>query len=391
MRPARVFLCPSSSLSPPHRRNYRMPLVNAIREKLGSFKQSSRPYVPMGRLWPNGEFSLGYAQVGDETSPKEEWSWTGGTKGLSPDELDARLEYMESWLEYQEAAAGLPAPMALRVLTLSNAPDSHKGSDRVKQGLKGLTSNGAKMLRSACYLLEDKLGKDDCVMITLTVPTIGREARRVLALQWGKVSNRLVQYLTRELLKAGRPPAIAGCVEIQSGRLEKYRQAYLHLHLVCPAHSNTGGSWAIGAGDLRTWWKAELERTIQSTLPTSPRVEVAVVKKSVEGYLGKYLSKGGGEELSAFIEDLGEDAVPAQWWFMSSPMRQAVRSATKSGSNVGALLDAVVSHLLEEGTGEGFEYVRHIDCEMNGLPITVGWVGRLTPDMRLEICSMLDD
>lgn len=344
----------------------------------------------MGRLWPNGEFSVGYSPTGEEGHEREEWSWTGGSKGLSEEDLSARLEYMESWLDYQAAACSLPASAALQILTLSNAPDSHRPPVRTPQGLKGLTSNGTKMLRSACYLLEQKLGRDDCVMITLTVPTIRREARKALALRWGKVTNRLVQYLTRALVKAGRSPVIAGCVEIQTARLEKYRQGYLHLHLVCPAHSNTGGRWAIDASALRTWWSEEIERTINCTLPNMPRVETAIVEKSVEGYLGKYLSKGTGAELESFIGDLGVDAVPAQWWFMSSPMREAVKSGTREGVNAGALLDALVNNLLEYSGGEGFEYVRHIDCSLGGLPVTVGWVGRLSPGLLREAMAMLD-
>lgn len=367
-----------------------MPLRNAIRDALGTYKQSSGKLRAMGRLWPNGEFSVGYAPEGDETTEREEWSWTGGTKGLTPDELDARLEYMEAWLDYQAQVCYLPALQALQILTLSNVSDSHKGLPRPQQGLKGLTSNGTKMLRSACYLLEQKLGKDDCVMVTLTVPTLGREQRKMLARQWGRVTNRLVQYLTRALLSAGRPPVIAGCVEIQTGRLSRSRQGYLHIHLVCPAYSNKGGRWAVDACDLRTWWSQEIERTIKCSLPHLPRVETAIVQKSVEGYLGKYLSKGQGDELGAFIGDLGEEAVPAQWWFMSAPMRQAVKAQTASGANAGALLDALVNHLLEWGDGTGFEYVRHIDCNIGGLPVTVGWVGRLDPGLRDEVFAMLD-
>lgn len=344
----------------------------------------------MGRLWPNGEFSLGYTRDGEEGERASEWLWANDGRFMSGEEMDAKLDAMEEALDAMQSAA-----LAWRAggdfrLSLSSVCDSHRPLSRTQQGLKGLTSNGAKMLRSACFLLEERLGRDDCVMITLTVPTLGRDARRTLALQWGSVTNRLVQYLTRALVSAGRPPAIAGCVEIQTGRLEKYRQAYLHLHLICPAHSNTGGCWAIDADALRTWWRNQLERTLQCTLPNLPRIETAIVQKSVEGYLGKYLSKGSGEDLEAFIGDLGMDTVPAQWWFMSSPMKAAVRSATKSGANAGALLDALVNHLLELGDGGGFEYVRHIDCNIGGLPVTVGWVGRLSPGMREEVFAMLD-
>lgn len=346
--------------------------------------------IPSGRIWPNGEFSLGYTRVGEELDQAKEWSWTGGERGLTPDELDERLEYMHSWLEYQGAVAACPAPMALHIFTLSSVPDSHNPTLCTAPGLKGMTGYGMKMVRSGCYLLEKRLGREDCVMITLTVPTLGRDSRVRLAREWGVVTNRLVQYLTRELVKSGRTPAIIGCVEVQTSRLEKYRQAYLHLHLVCPAHSNRGGVWAVDVGDLRTWWARCIERTIGSSLPHMPRVETAIVEKSVEGYLGKYLSKGGAGELAEFIGDLGEEAVPAQWWFASAPMKKAIKSGTASGQNAGALLDVVVNNLLEQGDGEGFEYIRHIDCIFNNKPVTVGYVGRLTPGLRADLLAFLD-
>jgi len=345
---------------------------------------------PTGKLWPNGEFSIGYTREGVEGDPRSEWEWTRPEKWLSPDELDARLEAMHELLESVREFYLLNAELAASGLTLSNVWNSHKPAPRTKNGLKGLTGEGSRMLRSACYLLEERLGNDDVVMITLTVPTLGRKARQAVAEQWGCLTNRLVQYLTRELLEQGRDPVIAGCVEIQTARLAKYSQAYLHLHLVCPAHSNRGRRWAIDASDLRAWWAKAIERVIGCELPNMPRIETAIVEKSVEAYLGKYLSKGTGEELIAFISDLGESAVPGQWWFMSAPMRNAVKSGIRLGRNAGAVLDAVVNHLLEQGDGQGFQYIRHIDCIFQDKPVTVGWVGRLTPEFAAELRALLD-
>lgn len=364
-------------------------LAAAMRERMGTYAARDRKWVASGRVWPNGEFSVGYARVGEESTFEDEWGWTNRSRGLTPDELDERLAATLEYLEAVEGFYSMHAELAASGLTLSNVWNSHKPAPASKNGLKGMTGYGTKMLRSACYLLEDRLGHDDCVMVTLTVPTLGREARRKLALEWGRLTNRLVQWLSRELVKAGRTPAIVGCVEIQTGRLEKYRQGYLHLHLVCPAHANTGGTWAVDAKKLRAWWANSLERVIGCKLPNLPRIETALVEKSVEAYLGKYLSKGTGAELEQFIGDLGENAVPGQWWFMSAPMREAVRSGTKSGRNAGELLDALVNHLLSQGTGEGFEYVRHIDCMLDGKPVTVGWVGRLSRELADEVRAML--
>lgn len=343
----------------------------------------------MARIWPNGEFSLGYGIEGEEGTRSEEWSWTGGSRGLTEEELDVRLAYLDGWLDVVAAVCSVSAHLAGVYLTLSDILNSHKSTPRPKYGLKGLTGKGRKMIRSGAYLLEQKFGRDDVVMITLTVPTLRRPERIAVAKQWGALTNRLVQYLTRALLKAGRPPAIVGCVEVQTGRLQKYSEGYLHLHLVAPAHSNTGGVWAIDAKALRAWWKAAIERVTKTTLTHLPRVETAIVEKSVEAYLAKYLSKGSDEGMAEFVDDLGEECVPGQWWFCSAPMRDAIRKNTLSGDNCGALLESLIEHLLEVGSGEGFEYVRHVDRLVDGKLKTCGWVGRLTPEMRAEIELML--
>lgn len=367
----------------------RSEMRNAYRARVGTYQRSRQDSKPVGRIWPNGEFTLGYGVVGEEGSREEEWSWTGGHRGLTEEELDVRLECLDGWLEVVAGVYSVSAQLAGVYLTLSDTPNSHRSTPRPKYGLKGLTGKGRKMIRSGAYLLEKRLGKDDVVMITLTVPTLSRPERIAVAKQWGHLTNRLVQYLSRELVRQGRAPVIVGCVEVQTGRLKKFSEGYLHLHLVCPAHSNAGRAWAIDAKELRAWWKSALERVTKTTLTHLPRVETAIVEKSVEAYLAKYLSKGSDEGLEDFVEDLGEDCVPGQWWFCSAPMRDAIRKNTLSGDNCGALLESLVEHLLEMGTGEGFEYVRHVDRLVDGKLKTCGWVGRLCPELRDEIDLML--
>jgi hypothetical protein len=343
----------------------------------------------VGKIWPNGEFSLGYVMETEETGPYEDgWLGKPGPQEVldEVDEVLCQLELLDAGDGGVDSVHGLPCAVPL---TLSDASNSHETPPRAKYGLQGLSAKGRKMIRSGSFLLEQKLGRHDCVMITLTVPTLGREARIAVARSWGILTNRLVQYLSRTLLSQGRPPAIIGCVEIQTARLRKYSEGYLHLHLICPAHSNRGKSWAVSASDLRAYWAESLERVIKSTLPCLPRVETAVVEKSVEAYLSKYLSKGSGEELAAYIEDLGEECVPGQWWFCSARMREAINDNTLAGANVGALLETMVEHLLEVGTGEGFEYIRHVDRPVGGHLVTCGWVGRLAPEMRRELDTML--
>jgi hypothetical protein len=241
------------------------------------------------------------------------------------------------------------------------------------------------MLRSACYLLEEKFGKEDVTMATFTVPRLERAERILLARRWGVLTNDLVRRLKSYLIEAGRPPVIAGCVEIQSSRLESRKEGYLHIHAVWPAHANRGGLWAVRAEEIRTWWKRAIERVIGRELPSAPRIETAIVEKSVEAYMGKYLSKGSDDCLGQFVADLGYESVPGQWWFASAEMKQWIKENTTGGRNVGALLDSYIHYTITSGTGEGFEWLRHVDCEMGGRLITVGYVGRLSELAKKEL------
>lgn len=362
---------------------------NAIRSKVGTYAQSSGRFVPVAKVWPNGEFTLGYAVDGEVSPELQEWTWTGGSKGLSLDELDERLECLHGWLDAVAEVYSVSGRLATALLTLSNAPNSRTAKPEVKYGLHGLTGNGSKMLRSACFLLEEKFGKDDVTMATFTVPSLTKSERMLVAQGWGVLTNRLVERLKSYLIKAGRRPVIAGCVEIQSARLESRSEGYLHLHVVWPAHSNTGGLWAVRAEEIRTWWKSALERVIGRELPYAPRVETAIVKQSVEAYMGKYLSKGSDDCLGQFVADLGYESVPGQWWFASKEMKDWVREDTLGGRNLGALLESYIEHTVTKGTGSGFEWLRHVDLPLAGRLVTVGYVGRLDRATKSELDSLM--
>lgn len=366
-------------------------VAGLLRVSLGSYESSTVRREATGRLWPNGEFSLGFRNVGEASTEGEEWRWTGGDEGLSPNELDERLECLHGWLDCFGRVYSVSGRLAFQHLTLSSVFNSHRPSRPSKNGLKGLTGMGGKMLRSGAFLLEDRLGTSDCCFTTLTVPALSQDERVVVARSWGKLTNRLVQYLSRRLEEAQRPKALCGCAEVQSARLEKTGEAYLHLHVLHPAFSNAPGRrWAVDVSALKTWWKTAIERVIGRELESAPRVEMAQVEKSVERYLSKYISKGDGDALAEFIRDLGEESVPGQWWFMSAPLRHGVKEGTACGRNAGALLEAMVYHLLEEGTGEGFEYIRHVDLRLDDRLVTVGYVGKFDRSTTAELMTMLD-
>lgn len=317
-----------------------------------------------GRIWPNGSFTLGYLPASRPGGPIE------SLQGLEQD-----FDLVSGEVDGGES----------RALTLSYVRNSETAPKRSRYGLKGITRDGRRMLENGCFLMEQRLGKSDCGFVTLTVPPLNKEARRVLALNWPKVTNELLKYLSRRLSEQGRPSAIAGCVEIQTGRLAKYREGYLHLHLVCPLHGNRGQRYALGVDRLRTWWKGCLERHSGTTLPSLPRVQIEPVQKSVEAYMGKYLSKGCQADLDAYVADLGEESVPGQWWFMTEVLKDKVRSGCVEGSNTGHVLNAVIQYALECGNLDAFVFIQPVDVEIAGCIVHRGWVGRFTEEERDSI------
>ena len=341
----------------------------ALRQTWGGTMGRTPDKKHYGRIWPNGNFSLGLGPVGQAALELEE-------------EGQGNLSRWDQGAHLGDAVARL---------TSSNAINSHTPSEpRAERGLKGITALGQQMLRSGCYILERDYGNRDLCFATLTVPALPKGARYLLAVNWSELVRQLLQWVSRQLMKSGRPTKVAGCTEVQSGRLARTGEGYLHLHLVWPAHSNCAGRrWAVDWADLRGWWERALVRFSCCELPHHPRVELAPVKKSAERYMGKYLSKGSGECLDGFITDLGECSVPPAWWFMTAEMRQQVKAETANGPNTGTLLDAVIQNALEDGSLDIFEWIRPVMVTFTDRPIHIGWCGRLRAGVRDDLLTLL--
>jgi len=340
-----------------------------LRQTLGGTMGRTPDKKFFGRIWPNGNFSLGLGPVGQAAIEFEE------------DDSNKLARYGDSG----------DMNAAIAALTSSNALNSHTECEPSPQrGLKGITGFGQQMLRSGCYLLERDYGNSDLCFATLTVPSLSREGRQRLAANWSELVRQFVQFVTRRLAAAGRPTKVAGCTEIQTARLQSRSEGYLHLHAVWPSHSNAASQlWAVEWADLREWWERALIRFSGEQLPHHPRVELAPVKKSAERYMGKYLSKGSGEALEEFVADLGEESVPSTWWFMSADLRHQVKSETARGPNTGTLLYAVVQQALSEGDLGDFVWIRPVMMTFTDVPVHIGWCGRLAPWAREDCLTLL--
>ena len=334
-----------------------------LRERLGGEVSFQRMRQPKLTLWPNGQFSLSYVYRTDSAPVLEndEWRFIRG-------------------VGYRRSASG-PPPNLVSAAKSSQTEDGSKVSSRKKYGLKGITRFGTKMVRSGASLLQRKFGKDDLVFLTLTVPVLSRDERGALAREWGDVMRQVIQRLCRLLERAGQPQEVVSVTELQTARLSKYSQAYLHAHLVLPARQRFRRGWVIDVSEFRTWWSSLIERKIGRQLETLPRIETKLVRKSAEGYLGKYMSKGN-ESMEGIVEDLGEDAVPGQQWNMSAALRKKVKTATVKSFAYGELVQMHVDIMVS--TGEQLPgYWRRIEIDLGGRVVTTAWTGAISDSTRI--------
>lgn len=317
-----------------------------------------------GKLWPTGEFSF-------------------GTFTERPDEALDDREVERHWDD-------APAPLNLTNLpnsrtppqcVLSAGPEGQKKpkEKRGKYGKRGITGYGKKMLKSAGKLLQDRPQGYRLTFCTITLPPFPQSVRRAVSEGWGKMLNRLLEFLYRRLHRQGLPKAIICATEVQPGRLRETAEAYLHLHLVWPNHRRRQKGWAIAPNDLRDWMVSYLESHYSLSDVGHVNVNTQQVKKSASNYIAKYISKGS-EEVQAVIADVGEEGLPGQWWSMTKPLKEWVWLAMEAGEVTGERLHQWLNYAWDYDNFELFRYIYHVEVPINGVLVTVGWRGCLTPE-----------
>lgn len=359
-------------------------------------------YVPTGKIWPSGDFSCGRARI-DWAGPvprdrrslqraydeSQDGRWTAAA-------IQQRKDYGSrpgGWVEALEAEGFYENASGMQdggdsPLTLATVPNSHKPSNRPERyGRKGITGYGRKMVKSACKLLESHPGRR-LTFATVTMPSLSQPLRRELASAWPEMIRQALQWLSRRLKREGLRPLVVSVTEIQPGRLEEYREGYLHLHLVWPNHWAKAGNWAIDVDEFRAWVSEFLQRRGLWESDSWVRVNVQRVRKSAGAYLSKYMSKGSAE-IEAFAEDCGWESVPSQWWNMTKPARDWVKENLLSGVAVGRVLEAAVDYVLSTGAIDGLWCLTQVTREWEGRVIPCGWVGVLKAGYLADLSSLV--
>lgn len=207
----------------------------------------------------------------------------------------------------------------------------------IRKGQKGITSDGARMVRNGAFLLQKQYGKKKMAMATPTLPEIP-EYLPIWCELWPELIRKLQQEIQRELKRNDAPEHIVGVTEIHSERSERLGYAVPHAHLLYIAWDGESYDkegkikWYISANKFRIIWYRILVNVLKSMgiydrsikMPMA-RFNVKQIRKSAEGYLGKYMSKGKKHLQEMIQKGVNKESLPRHWWHCTGVMRKVIK------------------------------------------------------------------
>lgn len=305
-----------------------------------------------GAIYPNGEFTIGYdvASYAAEKRDSREYERIHALQSheLRDEEgkvcmrlpLDVAQVYCPSEVQGQEER------LALGLSTLRNS------RKRGRYGLKGISGEAKRKIKSTAWLMEQRYGRRRLSFCTITIPPLSEGQRRWLHEHWNIFTNRIIEEIKRELKRNGSPTHVLAVTEIQSARFERYRELYLHLHLVWVGIGGRNRGYAVQAG----WVRAKVSNCLKCILDeyedvggcgvgedginTNAAVDIQRVRKSVGAYLGKYLSKGSHIRGGGLSES-DKESFPRQWWYSTRTLKRWLASCMQAMPHEEA--DAIVN------------------------------------------------
>lgn len=227
----------------------------------------------------------------------------------------------------------------LKLLTPLGLSDAriltNNGKSRKK--LLSMTSNMARNLRNAIYLLEEKYGKEQLSFLTLTLPNLSTEGLASCCANWDVMVNSFTKWLRSRVEYKCIELEYGYCTEIQQNRLKNRGEYAPHLHIVFRGKAYNKQPWAVSWLDCRNAWIDIISKYVDEQFDTRALENIQRVKKSASRYLSKYLSKGKQSIPEQTDKTAPIQQLHTQWGGMSrklsqSVKRRIVRMSSASGS-----------------------------------------------------------
>jgi hypothetical protein len=238
--------------------------------------------------------------------------------------------------------------------------------------LGGLTSRGKVVVREAAIGLEETYGRKNLTFWTLTLPGLPPDDWRNVCENWSAIVKNLKTKLLYWLEKKGCPLHIVAVTELQEKRWEREKVPAWHLHLVFVGKTSTGG-WVLTPKKADKLWKDAVESYISSPVSFHSASQLQQVRKSVGGYLSKYLSKGSA--VISAVESAYPGCVPSTWYICTGCLRKWVDVNTRQSMDIARYLHQLILDSPSEIRGLWAFCLE----SRPGCKIAVCWLGRM-PD-----------
>lgn len=227
---------------------------------------------------------------------------------------------------------------------------SQKKSVPDRQGGKGITSTGKRMVRSGVAWLFQNNPRSRLTFATLTMPALSPEQALLYCQNFPDITKRMMEEVSRQLRRHGLPADYVLVVEVQPERFHAYGEVALHLHALWKGRSAQNMPWAISKDWLRRVWKRILENHVGGIVDTTTATRVEIPRNSnLTGEMGKYMSKGGDILKSVHGAGLSH-LLPRRWWGMSVALKKLIKSNVQHiEGNAATEMDRSLSKFRQQG------------------------------------------
>lgn len=237
----------------------------------------------------------------------------------------------------------------LSPLGLSSAGVLQKKLETRKKSTS-MTKRMARRIRNIGKILQDKYGHSNLSFLTLTVPDLSSKELHKVAMNWGAMVHKFLEWLRHRVKKQDMALEYVYCTEIQPKRLEKRHEYALHLHLVFRGRYGKKANWAITPKQARKEWSRCIGFCIgHGNFCKSALEKLHIVRKSAAGYLSKYMSKGNCG-LPKDVEGFSVTSPPINWGGYSRNLSRELDKAMfslRSDGGAGNLARAFIKRIPE--------------------------------------------
>lgn len=216
-----------------------------------------------------------------------------------------------------EFSLGLSMPVKSRKPPESSASRERSG--------KAQTTYSKRMVRNCIAKLERDHGKQNLAFATYTLPDLGEAEMKLLIENWGNITHRLMEEIGRDQARVGIRPVQVYVNEIQESRYQESGVVAPHIHVVFQSRKSRYQAYAISKERNTIIWNRVLSNALGREVQAPSGARIEQVKKSAEGYMSKYMSKGG-QLAKRLIEEGNINSLPKQWWGATLTLRQWVKS-----------------------------------------------------------------